>query len=246
MSRSRHLIAAGWICSCATPYGGTEIRSQSQHPERKIPIPILPNRDANLGVAGHGRYAGVNAMNKWILVFAATAIGIAAIPKQAEAQVYVRDGARYCFYYDGWHGPGWYQCGYRWRQGLGWGGVYDWGIGFGWHHGGWERRHGRRHAGDRPRARVYHQSQQGAVIRQQSQQPGVIRGQTTTQDPTIGRATVRSGSAPAIRSGTTGAGQGGLNAAPSVSRGGGGGGSVGGGGALGGSGGGSVSGPGKQ
>lgn len=187
-------------------------------------------------------------MNKWILVFAAaTAIGIAAMPKQAEAQVYVRDGARYCFYYDGWHGPGWYQCGYRWRQGLGWGGVYDWGIGFGWHHGGWERRHGRHHAGDRPR--VYHQSQQGSVIRQQSQQPGVIRGRAATQDPTMGRATVRSGSAPAIRSGTTGAGQGGMNAAPSVSRGsisGGGGGSVGsgggGGGSVGGGGGGGAAG----
>ena len=38
-------------------------------------------------------------------------------------------GHRYCWYFDGWRGPGWYWCGYRWRRGLGWGG------GEGWH--GW-------------------------------------------------------------------------------------------------------------
>jgi hypothetical protein len=40
-------------------------------------------------------------------------------------------GRRHCWYADGWHGPGWYWCGYRLRRGLGWGG----GEGFhGWHH----------------------------------------------------------------------------------------------------------------
>jgi hypothetical protein len=40
-------------------------------------------------------------------------------------------GRRYCWYYTGWRGPGWYRCGFRWRRGLGWGGPS------GWH--GWRR-----------------------------------------------------------------------------------------------------------
>jgi len=40
-------------------------------------------------------------------------------------------GRRHCWYADGWHGPGWYWCGYRLRHGLGWAG----GEGFrGWRH----------------------------------------------------------------------------------------------------------------
>jgi hypothetical protein len=41
-----------------------------------------------------------------------------------QTALYVVRGRRYCFYFDGWHGPGWYRCGFAWRQGLGWGGVY--------------------------------------------------------------------------------------------------------------------------
>jgi hypothetical protein len=33
---------------------------------------------------------------------------------------------RYCFYWDGWHGPGWYWCGYHLRTGYGWGGAPGW------------------------------------------------------------------------------------------------------------------------
>src|SRR5262245_45618077 len=40
-------------------------------------------------------------------------------------------GRQYCWYDVGWRGPGWYQCGFRWRRGLGWGGP------IGWH--GWRR-----------------------------------------------------------------------------------------------------------
>jgi hypothetical protein len=47
-----------------------------------------------------------------------------------EAQ-FVYEGRRHCFYPDGWHGPGWYWCGYNWRRGYGWGGPE------GWH--GWRR-----------------------------------------------------------------------------------------------------------
>ena len=41
---------------------------------------------------------------------------------------FIFEGKEYCWYDDGWHGPGWYWCGYALRQGFGWGG------GFGWHH----------------------------------------------------------------------------------------------------------------
>ena len=44
-------------------------------------------------------------------------------------QLYVWGGRQYCWYVDGWHGPGWYWCGFRFRRGFGWGG------GWGWH--GW-------------------------------------------------------------------------------------------------------------
>ncbi len=39
---------------------------------------------------------------------------------------------RHCFYVDGWHGPGWYRCGYHHRKGYGWGGPAGWN---GWSHG---------------------------------------------------------------------------------------------------------------
>jgi hypothetical protein len=48
-----------------------------------------------------------------------------------KAQVFVWQGRRYCWYDDGWHGPGFYWCGYARRHGLGWGG------GSGWH--GWQQ-----------------------------------------------------------------------------------------------------------
>lgn len=45
---------------------------------------------------------------------------------QVEKSQYVYGGRRYCFYPDGWRGPGFYWCGYRWRRGLGWGGPSGW------------------------------------------------------------------------------------------------------------------------
>lgn len=35
-------------------------------------------------------------------------------------------GRNYCWYDAGWHGPGFYWCGYAFRRGLGWGGAYGW------------------------------------------------------------------------------------------------------------------------
>ena len=43
---------------------------------------------------------------------------------------FVWQGRRYCWYDDGWRGPGWYWCGYHWRRGFGWGGPVGW---RGWH-----------------------------------------------------------------------------------------------------------------
>jgi hypothetical protein len=36
------------------------------------------------------------------------------------------NGQNYCWYDDGWQGPGWYWCGYAWNNGQGWGGAYGW------------------------------------------------------------------------------------------------------------------------
>ena len=54
--------------------------------------------------------------------------GIAQSPllNQVQNRVFVYHGRPYCFYFDGWHGAGWYRCGWKWRHGLGWGGVYGW------------------------------------------------------------------------------------------------------------------------
>jgi hypothetical protein len=57
------------------------------------------------------------------------ALGSLAIIENA--QVFVWQGRRYCWYDDGWRGPGFYWCGYARRHGLGWGG------GSGWH--GWQQ-----------------------------------------------------------------------------------------------------------
>ena len=50
---------------------------------------------------------------------------------QIENAQFIFGGRNYCWYDDGWRGPGWYWCGYANRSGLGWGG------GGGWH--GWRR-----------------------------------------------------------------------------------------------------------
>nr|MEA2797243.1 hypothetical protein [Phenylobacterium sp.] len=53
---------------------------------------------------------------------------------------YFFGGRQYCWYDSAWSGPGWYWCGYEWRNGFGWGGPRGW---HGWHDGG----HGGDHHG---------------------------------------------------------------------------------------------------
>lgn len=77
-----------------------------------------------------------------------------------EAQ-YAFGGRQFCWYNNGWQGPGWYWCGYAFRRGYGWGGGYGWhgwrgghrGYGGGWHggHGG-----GGWHGGGRPGGGGWH------------------------------------------------------------------------------------------
>jgi hypothetical protein len=65
--------------------------------------------------------------------------GTNAVNDLVKVKFYYWHGHRYCFYFDGWHGRGWYRCKYRWRRGHGWGG------GPGWHPG--------RKLGAKPRAK---------------------------------------------------------------------------------------------
>ncbi|WP_020174363.1 hypothetical protein [Methyloferula stellata] len=62
-----------------------------------------------------------------------------ALPVQQTQFLY--GGQNYCWYDNGWRGPGFYWCGYAWRRGFGWGGGYGW---HGWHggHGGGGGFHG--------------------------------------------------------------------------------------------------------
>ena len=79
-------------------------------------------------------------MKRFLLAAALTMTGLVGICSQAQAmprdpltglvtspieevQLYVYGGRRYCFYPDGWRGPGYYWCGYAWRRGFGWGGY---------------------------------------------------------------------------------------------------------------------------
>jgi hypothetical protein len=51
----------------------------------------------------------------------------------AEAEYYWFEGHRYCWYDEGWRGPGWYWCGNSVNKGVGWGGPIGWHF---WYHYG--------------------------------------------------------------------------------------------------------------
>ena len=54
---------------------------------------------------------------------------------------YIYRGRKHCWYDNGWHGPGWYWCGYHHRRGLGWGGERGWNR--------WEHQERREERGER-------------------------------------------------------------------------------------------------
>lgn len=78
---------------------------------------------------------------------AALGVGASAAPaalersSPVEKAQFVWGGRRYCWYSSAWRGPGWYQCGFAWRRGFGWGGPVGW--------------HGWRHPVHRPRPPVH-------------------------------------------------------------------------------------------
>ena len=70
-------------------------------------------------------------------------------------------GHNFCWYDDGWQGPGWYWCNYAWRSGYGWGGGDGW---HGWNRGQWRGNRGphvappHHHVGPAPIIRPVHPS----------------------------------------------------------------------------------------
>lgn len=52
-----------------------------------------------------------------------TAPVVASDVRQAQ---YIYGGRNYCWYANGWRGPGYYWCGYAMRRGFGWGGGVGW------------------------------------------------------------------------------------------------------------------------
>lgn len=154
---------------------------------------------------------------------------------QVAVRVYVHEGRRYCFYFDGWHGPGWYRCGFAWRQGIGWGGVYGWNS---WNYGPYERRHHHGNWQDHRRGdRIGVES--GSTARSRTSVETRSRNRATTNSDIQSNTRVRGESNTRVRS-TTGRGgadvqggariQGGGNANPSMGGNAAGGASVGGGG----------------
>ncbi len=83
---------------------------------------------------------GGNAGAASISTPAATRTAVDSL-KMTENVQFAWGGHDYCWYDDGWNGPGWYWCGSYLEPGIGWGG------GYGWHH--WRGGHagGRGHAG---------------------------------------------------------------------------------------------------
>jgi len=79
-------------------------------------------------------------MRKTVLALALSAGVVGAVTSAAQAQVFIQvpglgvgvgnpfffGGRDYCWYDDGWRGPGWYWCGYGYRSGFGWGGGEGW------------------------------------------------------------------------------------------------------------------------
>jgi hypothetical protein len=105
-----------------------------------------------------------------------------------KAAVFIVEGRRYCFYFDGWHGPGWYRCGFAHRRDLGWGGEYGW---QGWSYGPAEKRYG--HRGTIVR--------EGTTIREGT----TVRSRSTVREKTEGPSRNVGGNT-TIRRSTTGAG----------------------------------------
>ena len=109
---------------------------------RFLPVALFVNLMlvflADGAVAGPGNSAGDAQL---------TVKGLSHVER---TQYYAFGNNDYCWYDDGWQGPGWYLCGDEWSNGFGWGGPYGWN---GWGGGYLIRRHGSHGIG------VWHQGQ---------------------------------------------------------------------------------------
>ena len=149
-------------------------------------------------------FAGVAAGHAMPLGAGSTALKDAAeaVDHVDQVALYVVRGQRYCFYFDGWHGAGWYRCGFAWRRGFGWGGVYGW---RGWEYGPAARRFGRGDFSVRESRRF----RDGTSIREGSRttirEGAGVRERSSVRGDTTGRVT-RDGASVRSRSGgeTTG------------------------------------------
>ena len=130
-------------------------------------------------------FVAINAAQAMPVTSGAMRDAVDATDMVEKTAIYVVEGRRYCFYFSGWHGPGWYRCGYAFRRGLGWGGVYGW---QGWDYGPAQRRFGR---GDV----TIRESSRGVRDGTTSRRSSTVREGTTTRERSTVRegATVRSG-----------------------------------------------------
>ncbi len=111
-----------------------------------------------------------------------------------KAAVYIVEGRSYCFYFDGWHGAGWYRCGFAHRRNLGWGGEYGW---QGWSYGPAEKRYG--HGGTTVREGTTVRSK--STVREKTESPSKDVGGTTIRRSTTGAGSeggreIKGGAAP--------------------------------------------------
>src|SRR6266849_10762575 len=64
-------------------------------------------------------FVGINAAQAMPVTSGAMRDVIDSTNLIEKTAIYIVEGRRYCFYFSGWHGPGWYRCGYAFRRGFG-------------------------------------------------------------------------------------------------------------------------------
>ena len=110
---------------------------------KNLQISILAAATLALGATGA---ANAQSLDPSAASGAKLVVGVynSAEPAQLEKTQFFYGGRNYCWYLEGWRGPGYYWCGFNWRRGFGWGGGYgwnNWGGGWrdGWAGNGWHR-----------------------------------------------------------------------------------------------------------
>ncbi len=78
---------------------------------------------ASAALLGAAPLANAQAAPDGRLIFGVEPIGA---PMPVQDVQFLFGGRNYCWYPVGWHGAGYYWCGYANRRGLGWGGPVGW------------------------------------------------------------------------------------------------------------------------